>query len=168
MGAAFSSQPHPCKKRLLSLLLISNRALNPGNSPGKRDFHSELYLWEECIWLLSTDFPGGSDSKASAYNRETQVRSLGQEDPLEKEMATHSSLLAQEIPWTEEPGGLPSMGSHRVGHDWSDLAVAATVSLPFYSQPNIWLSRVQGVADTIPLIFLACSVVSNSLWPHGI
>ena len=44
--------------------------------------------------------------------RETQVRSLGQEDPLEKEMATHSSTLAWRIPWTEEPGGLQSMGSH--------------------------------------------------------
>ena len=43
---------------------------------------------------------------------------------LEKEMATHSSLLAWRIPGTGEPGGLPSMGSHRVGHDWSDLAVA--------------------------------------------
>ena len=42
--------------------------------------------------------------------RETWVRSLGQEDPLEKEMATHSSILAQRIPWTEEPGGLQSMG----------------------------------------------------------
>ena len=49
--------------------------------------------------------------------RETQVRFLGQEDPLEKEMATHSSILAWKIPWTEEPSGLPSMGSHRVGHD---------------------------------------------------
>ena len=48
---------------------------------------------------------------------ETWVRSLGQEDPLEKEMATHSSVLAWRIPETEEPGGLPSMGSHRVGHD---------------------------------------------------
>ena len=48
---------------------------------------------------------------------ETQVRSLGQEDPLEKEMATHSSILAWRIPWTEEPGGLQSMGSQRVGHD---------------------------------------------------
>ena len=45
---------------------------------------------------------------------------------LEKEMATHSSVLAWRIPGTEEPGGLPSMGSHRVGHDWSDLAAAAT------------------------------------------
>ena len=48
---------------------------------------------------------------------ETQVRSLGQEDPLEEGMATHSSILAWRIPWTEEPGGLQSMGSQRVGHD---------------------------------------------------
>ena len=50
---------------------------------------------------------------------ETWVRSLGQEDPLEKEMATHSSTLAWRIPWMEEPGGLKSMGSQRVGHDWT-------------------------------------------------
>ena len=49
--------------------------------------------------------------------RETQVRSLGQEDPLEKGMATHPSILAWRIPWTEEPGGLQSMGLQRVGHD---------------------------------------------------
>ena len=49
--------------------------------------------------------------------RETWVRSLGQEDPLEKAMATHSSVLAWRIPWTEEPGGLQPMGSKRVGHD---------------------------------------------------
>ena len=48
---------------------------------------------------------------------ETQVRSLGQEDPLEKEMVTHPSILAWKIPWTEEPGRLQSMGSQRVGHD---------------------------------------------------
>ena len=48
--------------------------------------------------------------------RETQVRFLGQEDPLEEEMATHSSVLAWKIPWTEKPGGLQSMGSQRVGH----------------------------------------------------
>ena len=48
---------------------------------------------------------------------ETQVRALGWEDTLEKEMATHSSTLAWKIPWTEEPGGLQSMGSKRVGHD---------------------------------------------------
>ena len=49
--------------------------------------------------------------------QETQVQFLGQEDPLEKEMATHSSILVWEIPWTEEPGGLQSMGSQRVGHN---------------------------------------------------
>ena len=49
--------------------------------------------------------------------QETQVQSLGWEDPLEKEMTTHSSSLAWKIPWTEEPGGLQSMGSQRVGRD---------------------------------------------------
>ena len=48
---------------------------------------------------------------------DTRVQSLGWENPLEKEMATHSSILAWEIPWTEEPGGLQSMGLQRVGHD---------------------------------------------------
>ena len=54
--------------------------------------------------------------------QQTQVQSLGWEDLLEKETATHSSILAWRIPRTEEPGGLQSMGSHRVGHDRSDLA----------------------------------------------
>ena len=49
--------------------------------------------------------------------QETRIRSLGQEDPLEKEMVTHSSILAWRIPWTEKPGRLQSMGSQRVGHD---------------------------------------------------
>jgi len=49
--------------------------------------------------------------------QETRVRFLGQKDPLEKGMAIHSSILAWRIPWTEEPGGLYSMGSQRVGHD---------------------------------------------------
>ena len=49
--------------------------------------------------------------------RETWVQPLGREDPLEKEMATHSSTLVRKIPWTGDPSGLPSMGSQRVGHD---------------------------------------------------
>ena len=49
--------------------------------------------------------------------QETQVQSLGEEDPLEKGMAIHSSILAWTIPWTEEPGGLQFLGSQRVGHD---------------------------------------------------
>ena len=49
--------------------------------------------------------------------KETQIQSLGQEDPLEEEMATHSSILAWKIPWTEDTDGLQSLGSKRVGHD---------------------------------------------------
>jgi len=55
--------------------------------------------------------------KNLSATQETQVQSLGGEDPLGKEMATHSSVLAWEMPWTEEPDGLQSMGSQRVGHD---------------------------------------------------
>ena len=58
--------------------------------------------------------------------RETQVRFLGWEDPLEKEMATHSSVLAWKIPWTEEPGRLQSMGLQRVRHDWATSHKGAT------------------------------------------
>ena len=49
--------------------------------------------------------------------QETQIQSLDEKDPLEKEMATHSSIFAWRIPWTVEPGGLQSMGSQKVGHD---------------------------------------------------
>ena len=54
---------------------------------------------------------------------ETWVQSLGQEDILEKEMATHSNILAWQIPWTEEPGGIQSMGLQRVRHDWANNLV---------------------------------------------
>ena len=62
------------------------------------------------------DFPGGS-VKSLPVIQETWVQSLGQEDLLEKGMATHSSILAWEIPWTEEPGRQQSMGSQKVGQD---------------------------------------------------
>ena len=66
---------------------------------------------------IYTGFPGGTCGKESAYKagdkRDTQVQSLGQENTLEKEMATHSSILAWKIPWMEEPGRLPSMGLQR-------------------------------------------------------
>ena len=58
-------------------------------------------------------FPSGSLVKNLPAKQEMQIRSLQWEDPLEKEMATHSSILAWEIPWTEEPGGLQSMGSSK-------------------------------------------------------
>ena len=70
-----------------------------------------MIIWG--IW----DFPGGSVGEESACNEGDPVRSLGREDPLEKGMSTHSSILVWRIPWTEEPGGLQSIGSGRVGHD---------------------------------------------------
>ena len=57
---------------------------------------------------------------------------------LEKEMATHSSFCAWRIPGTGEPGGLPSMGSHRVGHDWSDLAAAAAAAFVMLNVLSVW------------------------------
>ena len=70
--------------------------------------------------LCPTGFPRGSDSRESACSADssTWVQFLGQEDPLEKGLATGSTILAWRIPWTEEPGGLQSRGSQRVGHDW--------------------------------------------------
>ena len=64
-------------------------------------------------------FPGGASGKeptCQCRRQKTWVQPLGQEDLVEKEMATHSSILAWRIPWTEEPGRLQSMGSQRVGH----------------------------------------------------
>ena len=67
--------------------------------------------------MLKQVFPGGSEIKNPPAVQEMLVPFLGREAPLEKEMATHSSILGWEIPWTEEPGGLQSMGLQRVGHD---------------------------------------------------
>ena len=65
-------------------------------------------------------FPGSSVVKNLFAMQETQIRSLGGEDPLEEEMATHSSILAWRIPWTEEPGGLQSLGSQKSQAQLSD------------------------------------------------
>ena len=63
------------------------------------------------------DFPVAQMVKNLPAMQETQVQSLGQEDPLDKRMATHSNILAWRIPWTKEPGGLQSVGSRRAGHN---------------------------------------------------
>ena len=68
-----------------------------------------LYIFELLWWF------GGKEPYLPM--QEVQISSLGGEDPLEKEMATHSSILTWEIPWTEEPGGLQSMWSQRIGYD---------------------------------------------------
>ena len=61
--------------------------------------------------------------------QETQVQSLSWEDPLEEGMATHSSILAWEIPWTEEPGGFQSLGSQRARHNWAANTSSDTLVL---------------------------------------
>ena len=69
------------------------------------------------VYPLSWASLGAQSVKNLPAVQETGVHSLGQEDALEKEMATHSRILAWKISWTQEPGGLQSMGSQRVGHD---------------------------------------------------
>ena len=83
-------------------------------------------------------FPGGTSGKEPDCQCRRHKRSLssipGLEDPLEKGTATHSSILAWRIPWTEEPGRLQSMGSQRIGHDWSNLACTHTLPIEILVQ----------------------------------
>ena len=92
---------------------------------------------------------------------------------LEKEMATHSSVLAWRIPGTAEPGGLPSMGSHRVGHNWSDLAAAAAEQLLLQPSPVIKQINMQTttgyspkhkeyVSKVVAIYYLKCLVFNKS------
>ena len=77
-------------------------------------------MWLQLPVVYTSSFPSGAHGKESACQiqetQEIKVRSLGCEDPLEKQKVTHSSILAWKIPWAEEPGGLQSMGSQRVRH----------------------------------------------------
>ena len=75
--------------------------------------------------------------KSSPAKQETQVRSLGQEDPLEEEMATHSSILAWKIPWMEEPGRLHTLGLQRDWHNW-----ATSLSLLFFFHSCVTLDTL--------------------------
>ena len=75
-----------------------------------------LFIFLVCLFMASLVV---QMVKNLPTTQDTWVRSLNWEDPLEKGMATHCSILAWRIPWTEEPAGLQSMGSHRVGHDWA-------------------------------------------------
>ena len=110
---AFSVKNEWKKKRV-------NVAYSQSTSHCSRSYCGKRYEYKGfrkfcCVLCyMSPCFPGGSEVKASAWNAESQVQSLGREDSLEKEMATHSSTLAWRIPWREEPGRLQSMGSLRV------------------------------------------------------
>ena len=97
---------------------------------------------------------------------------------LEKEVATHSSVLAWRIPGRGEPGGLPSMGSHRVGHDWSDLAAAATAAAaaavaqfcPVLCKPmdcSLPGSSVHGIFQVRILEWVVISFLKGIFWIQG-
>jgi len=117
----------------------------------------------ECMLLLEQ---GQSNFLASLVahkvknllaKRETQVWTLGLEDPLEKEMATRSSILAWRIPWTEEPGGLHSMGWQRVRHDWVSNNKVTFIIYLMWGFPG---------GAQFNSVHFSLSVVSDSLRPH--
>ena len=105
-------------------------------------------------------FPGGASGKEPAC-QETEVWSLGREAPLEEGMATHHSILAWRIPWTKEPCGLQSIGSQRVGHDWSDLVCTCThkeTQGTWWSWPRILCSKTTAPSNfpTGPVVKTPC------------
>ena len=119
-------------------------------------YYQEISKWRGCpggrlttsthsIWMWEWDHKEGWTPKNSPVAqmvkclptmRETWVWSLGWEDLLEKEMATHSSILAWKIPWTEEPGRLQSMGSQRVGHDWGTFPLLYFINVVLETPPE--------------------------------
>ena len=103
---------------IIIILFVAETVITPMVQTGNRGMDrfntaSEWWNLDKSIVLLLV----AQIVKSLPTTQETPVRSLGREDTLEKGMATHSSILAWRIPGTGEPGGLPSMGSHRVGHD---------------------------------------------------
>ena len=100
--------------------------------------------------------------------QETQVQSLGEEIPLEKGMATHSSILAWRIPWTEEPGGLQSVGSQRVGHDWVTNTFTfrhiINISLHFYQKSLSLFDNLTTYLGTYLLFSFRFSSISNNIF----
>ena len=114
-------------------------------------------------------FPGSSVVKNLLAMQETRVWSLGQEDPLEKEVATHSSILAWRIPWTEEPGRLSSLELERVRQDWAtkqqflfQVPGAHWASVSFVSQEGETTRRPPGT-----LCFSLCVCLTPGLFGHG-
>ena len=96
-------------------------------------------------------FPSGSAVKNLPTMQEMEVWSLGQEDPLEKEMAAHFSILAWEIPWTEKPGGLQSVGLQRVKHNFMNEHKAHTHHMCIYTHKYIlWRRKWQPTSVFLP------------------
>ena len=109
--------------------------------------------------FIEVSFPGVSRVKNLPAVKKTPVQSLGWGDPLEKEMATHSSLVAWEIPWTEEPGWLLPIGSQRVRYNWA--AKQPQQSTTFYQDAKA--HYLLYLAKTGPEIF-CCAHMASNLW----
>ena len=131
--------------------------------------HSLVYLWR-CtrpaagwtpselfsVWVhwITNNRPSAMTVKNPPAMGEIWVWSLGWEDPLEKGMATHSSILAWRIPWTEEPGGLQSMGWRRAGYDWATDTHTHAMNLGSWG--TVYKSHILSKFDT--LLFLAFKI----------
>ena len=116
------------------LTLLKHKFLFPTN-----DFRAmpTVHLWN---YTHTRGFLVTQTVKNLPAMRETQVRSLGQEDLLKKELAKHSYILAWRIPWTGKPGRLQSIGLQRVGHSWvTTLFTFTTVYLWNYTLKNLWI-----------------------------
>ena len=103
------------------------------------DLSKITQLISDYIWIRS-NFPVAQMVKRLPTMQETQVQSLGWDDFLEKEMATHSSILAWKIPWREDPGGLQSIRSQRVGHNWATKHSTACLCWILVPQAGIELT----------------------------
>ena len=112
---------------------------------------------------------------------ETRIQPLGEEDSLEKEMATHSSIIAWEIPWTEEPNGLQSLGSQRGRHNWMTVSLLFVNSTVYHLLLSSWYtanllnsltnsnsSAINHLGFLCLKSFCCCSVIPDSLWPCGL
>ena len=139
--------------------------------------------------VLYLVFLGGSEVKESAYQWGKWVQSLGWQDPLEKGLATHSSILAWRVTWIEESGELQSMGQQRARQDWLTNTHTSAISStclfilchllalpPLFSLREFSLFNLPTVT-ILSLIFaqllsfhhmFSCSVISDSSWPHGL
>ena len=106
---------------------------------------SGSFIWWESSpesTMTQVSFPPNSSEQ-----REFHPFALQQHPPVEKEMATHSSTLAWRILWAGEPGGLPSIGSHRVGHDWSNLACMHALEKEMATHSSILAWRISGTEE---------------------
>ena len=102
-------------------------------------------MWS--VKIIKEVFEIWASSMAQRVKKETQILSLGWKDPLEKEIATHSSILAWKIPWTEEPGGLQFTESQRVGHNWQTKRSLKSTLYFTYIAHLSWNSHVSNAQE---------------------